>query len=446
MRRSGQGERLSTSVLAVLARKRHGLSLADEEINFFVRESVAGRIPDYQISAFLMAVAIHGMNSREMQTLTLAMRDSGRRLDFSRVPGAKVDKHSTGGVGDGTSLVLGPLVACFGLRIPMMPGRGLGHTGGTLDKWEAIPDFQINPPEEKWAEILREAGCLMISPRWDLAPADAKFYSLRDVTATVDSLPLITSSILSKKLSEGAEALVFDVKVGSGAFLREPRQAEQLANCLIQGSRRAGCKAVAVLSDMEQPLGQAVGNALEIKQAIQVLKGGGPRDFVELTLELAYWMLFLGGIHDKRSRLLQKIEGKLQNGEALARFALLVKAQGGNPRIVDDTDSGLPKAKEHADFVSSVSGYVIGLDARTVGWAASELGAGRKTAEERIDPGAGVFLHKKRGDRVRRGELLATVHAADGKRLKKGLSLIQEAYQFGSRPSLRSPLIKGVIK
>jgi len=431
--------------VAILTRKRQGQALTGMEIEFFVKESVAGRVPDYQIAAFLMAVAIQGMNPQETWALTKAMRNSGRQLDFSGVSGPKVDKHSTGGVGDGTSLVLAPLVATFGIRVPMMPGRSLGHTGGTLDKWEAVPGFDIHPPRDQWKHILEKTGCLLISPDSDLAPADAKFYALRDVTATVDSLPLIVSSILSKKLSEGAQALVFDVKVGSGAFLPELSEARALARSLVSTSRKAGCRSVAALSDMEQPLGRAVGNALEVKQAIKALKGQGPWDFVELTLELAYWMLRMGGIRGSRTQLLSALRQKLLNGEALSRFAMLVEAQGGDPGIVKDSQDLLPRAKREADFVSSKAGYVTMLNARDIGGASVELGAGRKTVEDPIDPAAGVFLHKKVGETVRKGEPLATVYAATRDRIDKGLEYLNRAYRIGSQPVQRRPLIQGVI-
>lgn len=394
----------------VILKKREGLVLSSEEIEFFVRALTRGQIPDYQASAFLMASFIQGLSPKETSCLAGAMLRSGEILDLSSVPGIKVDKHSTGGVGDGISLVLAPLVAACGVPVPMISGRALGHTGGTLDKLESIPGMRTNLSKEEFLGQLKLIGVCMIGQTSELAPADKKMYALRDVTGTIESIPLISASIMSKKLAEGTDVLVLDVKVGTGAFMKEKKTARALAKCMLDIARRAKKKAAALITDMNQPLGRAVGNALEIEQAVQVLQGReerGTADFVELTEVLGGWMLFLAGASKTSVQGRERIREARLNGSGLKKFREIVAAQGGDPSVCDRPSEILPQARHRKTVVSPWKGFVNALEARSVGIAALLLGAGRKTQEEAVDPAAGILLHKKVGDPVERGEPVA---------------------------------------
>jgi pyrimidine-nucleoside phosphorylase/thymidine phosphorylase len=397
----------------IIHAKREGRPLAPEAIRFLVDGFTRGEIPDYQMSAFCMAVFFRGMDDAEVTALTRAMLESGEVLDLSDLPGAKVDKHSTGGVGDKVSLALAPLAAACGLKVPMISGRGLGHTGGTLDKLEAIPGFRVDLPVERFREIVREVGACLIGQTDRLAPADRKLYALRDVTATVESIPLISASILSKKLAEGIDGLVLDVKVGRGAFMKTVPDARALARTLSAIGRALGKRVTALLTAMDEPLGRAVGNALEVAEAVAMLRGEGPDDLREVTLALAAEMLLLGGAAGDPAAARAAAEGAVADGRALGKLAEIVEAQGGDPEAVRDPDR-LPRAPHRRDVPAPASGFVSALDAEAIGLASVALGAGRARVEDRIEPAVGIVVHHKTGDRVERGEPLCTIHHGRG--------------------------------
>jgi len=388
----------------LIRRKRDGKRLDRSEIAFLVQAYARGKIPDYQFAAFLMAAYFQGLDPAETKALTDAMIDSGRVLDLSDIKQPKIDKHSTGGVGDKVSLILAPLMACCGICVPMISGRGLGHTGGTLDKLESIPGFRTDLSLKKFKAQLQSLGAAMIGQTSEIAPADRKIYALRDVTATVDSIPLIAASIMSKKLAEDLDGLVLDVKCGSGAFLPEYRKARELARTLIRIGRKAGVKVRAVLTDMGSPLGQFVGNSLEVIEAIETLRGRGPEDLTGVTFAIGELMLRLAGIRGGR-RMLEK---KIASGEALDKFREIVRVQGGDVRAVDDY-TRLPVSRRHWPVKAMQSGYVCAIDTYRVGVLATELGAGRLKKEDRIDPSCGFRIVKKVGDHVWKGEKLAEV-------------------------------------
>lgn len=389
----------------LIRKKRDGHELTREEMEAIVAGYTRGDFPDYQVSAFLMASLIRGLSRRETAVLTEAMLQSGQTLNFSDLPAVKVDKHSTGGVGDKTSLLLSPIVAAGGLYVPMISGRGLGHTGGTLDKLEAIPGFNVNVSLENFRKILRKVGCAMIGQTAEIAPADKKLYSLRDVTGTVESPYLICASIMSKKMAEGIDALVLDVKTGSGAFMKDPRDAEFLAELMVETGQRMGKKVVALLTDMDQPLGRYIGNALEVEECIQLLHGevNGNRDLVELTHELAAWMFYLGGKTATVAAGKKLSEELLASGAAMQKFRELVEAQGGDPAVCSDT-SRLPKAKFATDVVAGREGYVHSIQSEQMGYASLVLGGGRLRKEDSVDPSVGIVLHKKVGNSVHRND------------------------------------------
>ncbi len=413
----------------LLHKKRHGRTLEPEEIRFLVEGFTAGTIPSYQIFAFLMAVSIQGMSEQETRALTEAMLASGAVLDLSDIPGPKIDKHSTGGVGDKTSLIVAPLAAAAGLRVPMISGRGLGHAGGTLDKLEAIPGFEIRIDENRFRELVASVGCALIGQTDAVAPADRKLYALRDVTATIDSLPLITGSILSKKLAEGISGLVLDVKFGSGAFMKTVEQASALAKLLLKTAAHLGKRAVALLTDMNQPLGNYVGNALEVEESIAVLKGGGARDLTELSLTLTAHMLVLGDlartVEDGETRARQE----LQSGRGLEKLREIVRAQGGDAAVIDEPRL-LPKASARQNLEAAAGGRVSTIDTEALGRAAMLIGAGRRTLDDVIDPAAGLVIHRKLGDRVTKGEPLLTFHYNDDTNLEEASELVTNAYQI----------------
>ncbi len=421
----------------VLMRKRAGVELSREEIAFLVNGFTAGEIPDYQVSAFLMAVCLRGMSGEETVALTETMLRSGAILDFSGVPGPKIDKHSTGGVGDKASLVIAPLAASMGIVVPMISGRGLGHSGGTLDKLEAIPGFSVRLDEKRFHQVVSQIGFAMVGQTEAIAPADRKLYALRDVTATVESFPLITGSILSKKLAEGIDGLVLDVKVGSGAFMKTRGDAETLARSMLSTAKRLGTRAVALLTDMSQPLGTHVGNALEVEESLAVLRGNGPPDLTDLCLRLTAHMAVLGRIASSIEDAEKRAREELRSGRALSKFLAMVRAQGGDPKIADG--GVLPRASGTKPVEADRAGVVSAIDTEKLGWAAMLLGAGREKVEDVIDPGAGFIVHKKIGDEVLPGEPFVTLHYNDPSRLAEAEGMVQKAYSVSAAGPIPAP-------
>lgn len=430
---------MSIFIPDLIRRKRNGGVLSDDEIKELIALYTEGALPDYQMAAFLMAVFFKGMTAEELHALTSAMIHSGETLDLSDVPGVKVDKHSTGGVGDKISICLAPAVAALGVKVPMISGRGLGHTGGTLDKLESIPGFLVNQSMERSREIIRDTGLFLIGQTADLAPADKKLYALRDVTGTVESIPLIASSIMSKKLAEGIDALVLDVKVGKGAFMKDLKSARALAKTLIGIGTGAGKAVRAVLTDMNTPIGYAVGNALEIAEAIDVMKGEGPWDTTLLTVELGAEMLVLGGraadLDDGR-RLMTEV---LSNGVALEKFKQIVEAHGGDPKLAEDT-SRLPSARERMLIPALKDGFVSAVDPHHTAMAALEVGAGRRTKEDKVDPATGVVLLVEPGDEVEIGDPVAELHH-NGAGLDEALGRLTAAFAISNHPPPKRTLI-----
>jgi len=429
----------------VIRKKRDGAELAGNEIESLVNAYTRGDIPDYQVSAWLMAVVLRGMTRAETAALTDAMLHSGEVLDLSSLAAKKVDKHSTGGVGDKTSLVLAPLAAAAGVAVPMISGRGLGHTGGTLDKLEAIPGFNVNLPVSEFRRVLESCGCAMIGQTAEIAPADRKLYALRDVTGTVESPYLICASIMSKKLAEGIDALVLDVKTGSGAFMKSEKDAAFLAELMVETGERMGKQVVALITDMDQPLGNMIGNALEVVEVVDVLRGKGPEDLRQLCIELGGWMLHLGGVAESVSAGKKQSERLIASGEALAKFRKMVELQGGDPRTVDDPKK-LPQARSTMTIASPRNGYVASVQCEQIGTACVILGGGRERKEDSVDPSVGIILHKKVGDAVAKGEALATIHYNAEARATRARQLIEESYQIGDSPAReKRPLIHRVI-
>lgn len=392
----------------VIDQKRNGGVLSDEQLQFFVDGVVDGSLPDYQISALLMAIYFQGMTDREQTQLTMKMMHSGERLDLSKIPGIKVDKHSTGGVGDKTSLPLAAMVAALGIPVPMISGRGLGHTGGTLDKLEAIPGFQVELSEQDFIKQVAEEKLAIVGATRDVAPADKKIYALRDVTDTVDSIPLIASSIMSKKLASGTDALVIDVKTGAGAFMKTEDSAVKLAKALVAIGKQAGLKCEAVISDMNQPLGSKIGNTLEIEETLDLLKGKGPKDLLELVLELGSRMVVMGQQAASLAEARAKLEQTIADGSALARFKAMIKAQHGDPNVVDDY-SLMPHAKYQIEYPAQKGGVIAKLTADEIGMASMLMGGGRQKADDQLDYAVGIELHKKIGDSVQKGESIMTI-------------------------------------
>jgi len=425
--------------------KRDGQVLAAPDIRAFLDAYTQGDVPDYQMAAMCMAVFFKGMTSDELSAWTLAMLESGDVLDLSETPGVKVDKHSTGGVGDKVSLSLAPLAAACGVPVPMISGRGLGHTGGTLDKLESIPGFRVDLSVDDYRRLVRDVGACLIGQTDTLAPADKKLYALRDVTATVDCIPLIASSIMSKKLAEGIDALVLDVKVGSGAFMKKPEDARTLATTMIGIGKGMGKQVVALLTDMSQPLGLTVGNALEVVEAVDMLKGKAPRDYTELTLALTAEMLVLGGRAADTAQARTQLEQAITSGAALTKLKDIVSAQGGDPTALDDY-SKLPQADRTVDVPATQAGYVTAIDSEAVGLAAMALGAGRETAADFVDHAVGFVLRKKVGDRVAVGEPLLTAHVNDEGNLKAVIERVQRAYSVGPLAPAPRPLVQEVLR
>ncbi len=426
----------------VIRRKRDGERLGDEEIREVISEYAAGRVPDYQMAALLMAVFLRGLDERELTAWAQAMLHSGEVVDLSGVPGPKVDKHSTGGVGDKISVPLAPLVAACGVRVPMISGRGLGHTGGTLDKLESIPGFRTDLSIERFIAGVREVGVCMIGQTDSLVPADRKMYALRDVTATVDSIPLIAASIMSKKLAEGVSGLVLDVKVGSGAFMKTLEDARLLARTMVGIGRGNGVRTVALLTDMSEPIGWAVGNALEIEESIAVLRGEGPEDTWALVRALGGTMLWIGGVARDAAEGERRIEEAMRTGAGLETFRRMVAFQGGDPGVADDPGR-LPRARRQKEVVAGRDGFVTAIACEQVGLAGVLLGAGRRTKEDRIDPAVGFRVHARVGQRVSRGDPLVTIHYNEDVALDRVEAMLQSAWEIGDNPVTRGPLILG---
>ncbi len=428
----------------IIMKKRGGGELTREEIRFFVQGYTEGSIPDYQASALTMAIYFQGMTEQETADLTVAMAESGDTLDLSGIKGIKVDKHSTGGVGDKTSLTLTPMVAACGIPVAKMSGRGLGHTGGTIDKLESFPGFSTSISEETFRKNVNTIGIAIMGQTAELAPADKKLYALRDVTATVDSLPLIASSIMSKKLAAGADAIVLDVKTGSGAFMQKEEDSIALAEAMVKIGKNAGRTMAAVVSDMDQPLGRAVGNALEVVEAIDTLKGQGPEDFTELCMTMGVQMLLAGKKADDEAQARRKLESVIRDGSALKKLADFVQAQGGDPRAVYDTDL-LPKAGIVTDILSDRTGYLSHMDCSEIGICSLILGGGRETKESTIDLSVGLILRKKVGDYVREGEVLAQIHANDPQKLEEAKKRFLSACHFADKVPEQRALIRTII-
>jgi pyrimidine-nucleoside phosphorylase len=429
----------------LIRRKRDSGELTREEIEELIAAYTRGDVPDYQMSAWLMAVVLRGMSRPEIAALTEAMLHSGRVLDFSDLRGRKVDKHSTGGVGDKTSLVIAPIVAAGGLKVPMISGRGLGHSGGTLDKLESIPGFNVNLSLADFRRVLETCGCALIGQTAEIAPADKKIYALRDVTGTVESPALICASIMSKKLAEGIDALVLDVKTGSGAFMKKLDDAANLAELLVETGKRMGKKVVALLTDMNQPLGRKAGNAMEVAESIEVLSGAGPADLRDLCLELAAWMFFLG------ERVKSVEEGKklstdlIVSGHAPEKFREIVGLQGGDAAVIDDPRR-LAHARQTLDVTSPADGFIAATQCEQLGTACVVLGGGREKKEDAIDPAVGLEFHKRIGDAVTRGEPLCTLHYNANTRLDEARHLVETAYKIEpEKPKTIPPLIYRVI-
>jgi pyrimidine-nucleoside phosphorylase len=417
----------------LIRKKRDSGEHSVEEIAFLISGYTRGEIPDYQMAAWLMAVWLRGLNRSELAALTEAMLYSGQVLDLSGIRGRKVDKHSTGGVGDKTSLVIAPIVAAGGLTVPMISGRGLGHTGGTLDKLEAIPGFNVNLSLEEFYSVLRKCGMGLIGQTAEIAPADKKIYALRDATSTVENTALICASIMSKKIAEGIDALVLDVKTGSGAFMKREEDSVLLAELMVETGERMGKKVVALITDMNQPLGHMAGHSSEVAECIEVLGGRGPADLLALSLELAAWMFFLGGrtksVDDGR-RLAETV---IASGQAKEKFRQVIHLQGGDQRVVDDPQL-LPQARSHFEVPSPVSGFITVINCEQLGTALATLGGGREKKEDTIDHAVSLEFHKRIGDRVENGEPLATIHYNSGRKLAEGQSLVAASYGIGEAP------------
>lgn len=432
------------NAVEIIKKKRNGGKLSKEEINFFISKHLEGKITDYQVSAFLMAVHFNGMDDEETLHLTELMLNSGEIIDLSFINGVKVDKHSTGGVGDKTSLILSPQISLLGIYVPMISGRGLGHTGGTLDKLESIKGFNINKNIRQYKETLAKIGCVMIGQTENVAPADKKFYALRDVTATVDSIPLITSSILSKKLAEGAEALVFDIKMGSGANLQDEDESRELAKKLVSVSKKFGKKAIAVLTDMREPLGYKIGNWLEVEECIEVMKGKQVPDLIKVNNVLAGAMIFLGGKAGSIEAG-EKIAEELLAGENVYdKFLVMVKEHEGSVEYVEDYKN-LKRAKHSKKIIAEKSGFVNKLDAYGFGLANVELGGGRKKADDSIDFLSGIILEKKCGEKVAKGETICEMYAEDEEKFENSLYLIDKSIEINEENTFKKNLILDII-
>jgi len=429
----------------LILKKKQGKELNTEEINWMIKEFTEGRIPDYQMSAMTMAICFQGMDKRETFDLTMAMRDSGDVLDLSRIDGIKVDKHSTGGVGDKVSLVLTPIVASLGVPVAKMSGRGLGHTGGTIDKLESFSGFSTEISEEKFIDSVNTIGIAIAGQTANLAPADKKLYALRDVTATVDQMSLIASSIMSKKLASGADAIVLDVKTGNGAFMQKEEDAIALAKAMVDIGNRAGKQTVAVITDMDEPLGNAVGNALEIKEVIEALHGDGPEDLMEVVYALGTQMLLLAKRAEDEEIARNLITESIQERKALKKFAEFIENQGGNREEILHPDM-LPKARYVIPVLAEEEGCIERILAQDIGIACMTLGGGRENKESTIDHSVGIILTKKISDTVKKGETLALIHANSKEKAVLASGLVKNAYQIAKEPAKKAPMVKCIIR
>ncbi|MFC4558722.1 pyrimidine-nucleoside phosphorylase [Virgibacillus kekensis] len=427
----------------IIQKKRDGEQLSEQEIRFFIDGYTKGEIPDYQVSALLMAVFFQDMTEEERAALTSAMVDSGDKIDLSAISGIKVDKHSTGGVGDTTTLILAPLVASLGVPVAKMSGRGLGHTGGTIDKLEAIPGFHVEITSDEFINLVNKNKVAVVGQTGNLTPADKKLYSLRDVTATVNSIPLIASSIMSKKIASGADAIVLDVKTGAGAFMKELDEANELAAAMVSIGNRVGRNTMAVISDMSQPLGNAIGNALEVKEAIDTLKGEGPEDLTELCLTLGSQMVVLANKADSLEQAKEQLKANLTNGKALEKFKVFLESQGGDPSVADNPEI-MPQASHKVELPALKSGIVSEMVADNIGTAAMMLGAGRATKESEIDLAVGIILHKKIGDHVSEGEPLLTIYA-NNEDISDVKEKLYASITVSDQPVEAPPLIYGTV-
>jgi len=434
-------------MLDLLLKKRSGLEMTPAELEFISMGAADGSIPDYQLSSWLMAAFLNGLTPAETAALTRAMAHSGKKLDLSSIKGMKVDKHSTGGVGDGISIALAPVAAACGVVVPMMSGRGLGHTGGTLDKLEAMKGFKVRLEPSYIVRQLKATGLSMFGQTEQLAPADKKLYALRDASCTVEALPLIVASILSKKYAEDITGLVMDVKYGSGAFLKDFKKSRELAVALMKTAKLLDIRCVAVMTAMNEPLGLAVGNGIETAQCIKILAGEkGPADFMRVLEVLAGWMIHLGGKARTAAEGEDKARAAIADGSALEKYRLMVKWQGADVRVVDDPDRHMPKAKLSKRITAKKAGVLTAMEARTVGFASVALGGGRAKAEDCVDFGAGFILEKKPGDRVRPGDLIATAYASAPAKLAEGVRMFESSLAYGAKAPRKEPLIREIIK
>lgn len=429
----------------LIQKKKNGETLTKEEIDFMITDYVAGKIPDYQMSAMLMAIYFNGMENEELAAFTLAMRDSGYLVDLSPIEGIKVDKHSTGGVGDKTTLIVGPIVAACGVPVAKMSGRGLGFTGGTLDKLESISGFRIDLSAEEFFETVKKTGISVIGQTGNLAPADKLLYALRDVTATVDSIPLIAASVMSKKLAAGSDKIVLDVTTGSGAFMKNTRDAKKLAKHMVAIGNHAGKETVAILTGMEEPLGFAIGNNMEVKEAIEVLKGGGPEDVKEVSVALAGMMLSLGLENVSLSQGKRMAKKALSSGQAFEKFKEMVQAQGGDIRYVEHPEFFERDAFE-GEVLAAEDGFLSGMDTEKIGVAAGLLGAGRETKDSVIDMSAGIYLKKKIGDTVKKGEPIAICYAGTKEKLNRGMAMFESSIRYSKEAPRIPKLIVDIIR
>ncbi len=427
----------------VIAKKRDGNELNESEINHVVNGYVNGSIPDYQMAAFLMAVYLKGMTVKECTYFTKCMLSSGDIMDLSHIAGVKVDKHSTGGVGDKTTLIIAPIVAACGVKVAKMSGRGLGHTGGTVDKLESIEGFKVGLEKEKFFDILKKVGCCIVSQTGNLVPADKKIYALRDVTATVESIPLIASSIMSKKLASGADCILLDVKVGSGAFMKTSEEAIKLSKLMVEIGESFGKKVTAVVTGMDEPLGSSIGNFLEILESYEVLKGNGPEDLREVSLYLASQMLYMAGMGNL-TECQDKAKRSIESGSALKKFKEMICAQGGNISALEDEYCKI-KFRVKYECLSSAAGYVTHIDASQVGKASMFLGAGRLVKEDSIDPYAGIVLSKKVGDQVNEGEVLGTLYSSDVIKCKEAENIFKESFKISNKQPYKSPFVRAKV-
>lgn len=430
----------------IIQKKRDGHELTTEEIAFLVQGYSEGKVPDYQMSAWAMAVYFHGMNARETADLTLEMAKSGDMIDLSPVAGIKVDKHSTGGVGDKTTIALAPLVAAAGVPVAKMSGRGLGHTGGTIDKLEAISGFSVELSREQFFAQVNQIGAAVIGQSGNITPADKKLYGLRDVTGTVESIPLIASSVMSKKIAAGADAIVLDVKTGSGAFMKTLDDSIALAQAMVDIGTEVGRNTIAIISDMDQPLGLGIGNALEVKEAIETLRGEGPQDLEELTLILGSHMVVLGGKAKDEAEARQMLEQLIRDGSALSKLKEMVEAQHGDTSQIDHPEK-LPTASKVVEVTATQDGYVTAIQAEEIGIAAMTIGAGRETKESVIDLSVGIVLRKKIGDQVKAGDAIADLHVNgdDANKVSTAVDRVREAYQIASQPTEPKPLVYAIV-